>query len=43
VSFLKIAVDDGFVFLDEVQASGKKQMKIKEFLRGFSLSENWSV
>ncbi len=43
VSFLKIAAKDGFVYLEEVQASGKKQMKIKDFLHGFNIQENWRV
>lgn len=34
---LKIATSDGYVFIDELQAAGKRRMKIDEFLRGFKL------
>lgn len=33
-TFFKIAADDGFVLLKDVQMAGKKRMKIEEFLRG---------
>jgi methionyl-tRNA formyltransferase len=34
-SYLKVAAKDGFMFLSEVQLSGRKTMGIAEFLRGF--------
>lgn len=34
-SYIKIAVMDGFIKIDELQAEGKKRMKADEFLRGF--------
>jgi len=36
---LKIAVSDGFINVKIIQFPGKKQMKIRDFLNGFSLSE----
>ena len=39
----KVAVKDGFIYLKEVQLSGKKRMKIDEFLRGFQQKENCFV
>lgn len=34
-SYLKVAVKDGFIVLEEIQISGKKRMKVSEFLNGF--------
>lgn len=34
-TFIKVAVQDGFVYLHELQLEGKKRMKVDEFLRGF--------
>ena len=42
-SDFKVAVNDGFVCLLDVQLSGKKRMKIEEFLRGFHQKENCFV
>ena len=39
----KVAVKDGFICLKEVQISGKKRMKIDDFLRGFQQKENCFV
>ena len=36
-TYLKFATADGFISLTEVQLEGKKQMEIKEFLRGVKL------
>lgn len=36
-TFIKVAVQDGFVYLHELQLEGKKRMKTDEFLRGFPL------
>ena len=36
-TYLKFAAPDGFISLTEVQMEGKKQMEIKEFLRGMKL------
>lgn len=34
-NYMKVAVKDGFLNLKEVQLSGKKRMRIEDFLRGF--------
>ncbi len=34
-SFIKVAVSDGFVHLEELQQQGKKKMSTTEFLKGF--------
>lgn len=36
-TFIKIAVQDGFVYLHELQLEGKKRMMADEFLRGFPI------
>ncbi len=35
-TYLKIAADDGFISITELQLSGKKRMNITDFLRGFN-------
>ncbi len=40
---LKIAVKNGFVHINELQAAGKKRMAVHEFLRGFQLNGKWRV
>jgi len=42
-SFLKIAVNDGFINIIELQIAGKKKMNVSDFLRGFKIPENWKV
>lgn len=37
-SFVAVAATDGWVYLDEVQLSGRKRMSVGEFLRGFPIS-----
>ncbi len=39
----KVAVKNGFIYLDQVQISGKKRMKIDDFLRGLQNKENCFV
>ncbi len=34
-TFLKIAAQDGYLILDEIQLEGKKKMNVVEFLRGY--------
>lgn len=34
-SYLKVAVADGFLFIEDIQISGKKRMSVSEFLNGF--------
>jgi len=40
-TFLNIATTDGLVSLQEVQLTGRKKMRIDEFLRGFPLKGTW--
>ena len=35
-NFFKVAVQDGYVSLADVQLAGKKRMNVVDFLRGFS-------
>jgi len=37
-TFLKIACENGYLLLEEIQLEGKKKMKIEEFLRGYRFS-----
>lgn len=39
--FVKVAVKDGFIHLLELQMAGKKKLNTSEFLRGFSLNNEW--
>lgn len=41
-TFVKVAVKDGFIHLQELQLAGRKKMNIEEFLRGFSF-EGWKI
>ena len=41
-NYLKIAVKDGFINIEELQLQGKKRLNIKDFLRGFNI-ENYSI
>ena len=34
-SYIKVAVDDGFIKILQLQMAGKKSMKTEDFLRGF--------
>ena len=36
-SYIKVAVDGGYIHLDEVQLAGKKRMPVADLLRGFSI------
>jgi hypothetical protein len=42
-SYLKVSTSDGWIDILELQLSGKKRMKIEDFLRGFALSKAWNV
>ena len=42
-SYLKIAVDGGFLVLQEIQIAGKKRMLVTDFLRGARIDENYFV
>jgi len=40
-TFLNVATTDGLISLQEVQMTGRKKMRIDEFLRGFPLKGTW--
>lgn len=40
---LKVALEDGYLYIDELQLAGKKRMKTEDFLRGFRLAEEARV
>lgn len=42
-SYIKIAVKNGYILLDEIQIAGKKRMAVDEFLRGFQIKSDWKV
>lgn len=39
-TYLKVAVDGGYLRLKEIQLTGKKRMRTEDFLRGFRMPEN---
>lgn len=41
--YFQIAVKNGFIELKSLQQAGKKKMEIKEYLRGFNFTDDWSV
>ena len=42
-TFLSIAVIDGYIYLQEIQLSGKNKMLIIEFLKGFPINSKWKI
>lgn len=40
-TFIKVAVVDGFIYIYDLQKSGKKRLRTEELLRGFPINENW--
>ncbi len=40
-TFVKVAVADGYMQLEELQFPGKKRLRTAELLRGFALDEGW--
>ncbi len=42
-SHLKVAVQGGYICLEEIQLAGKKRMAICDFLRGFQMNETLSL
>lgn len=42
-TYLKIAVKGGYIAVEELQLAGKKKMSVQEFLRGFSINNDWKV
>ncbi len=41
-TYLRVALPDGYLYLTEVQISGKKRMQIEDFLRG-THTEGWTL
>ena len=41
-TYLRVAFPDGYLYLTEVQISGKKRMQIADFLRG-AHTEGWAL
>jgi methionyl-tRNA formyltransferase len=39
-AFIKVAVPEGYIFIDELQVSGKKRLGTKDFLNGYKFHEN---
>lgn len=37
-TYIKVAANGGYVFLDSIQMAGKKRMLVQDFLRGFDIS-----
>lgn len=42
-NYIKIAVKNGYINIEELQVAGKKKMAVNEFLRGFQLKNDWKV
>lgn len=42
-TYIKVAVDGGFVKITDLQLAGKKRLTVTELLRGFPLNNNWRV
>lgn len=42
-TYLKIAVDGGFIHIHELQLAGKKRMSTLDFLRGFQINNDWKL
>ena len=42
-TYLKVATDGGYLHLQELQAAGKKRMRVEDFLRGFRPTEGLRV
>jgi methionyl-tRNA formyltransferase len=42
-TYLKVAVEGGFLNLTTIQMAGKKRMQIGDFLRGFQQIDNYKL
>lgn len=42
-TYISVVVSGGFIYLQEVQLSSKSKMFIDQFLRGFSINNNWKI
>ncbi|MCC6181069.1 MAG: methionyl-tRNA formyltransferase [Bacteroidia bacterium] len=41
-SYLRVACNNGYIFIKELQLAGKKRISIEEFLRGFKVEDTFS-
>lgn len=41
--FMKVAVNDGFIHIKQLQLAGKKRLAIEDFLRGFLLEDDFRM
>ncbi len=41
-SYLRVACNNGYIYIKELQLAGKKRISIEEFLRGFKLEDTFS-
>jgi methionyl-tRNA formyltransferase len=39
-TFIKVAIPEGYIYIDELQMSGKKRLTTKDFLNGYNFKEN---
>ncbi len=42
-TFLKVAVTNGYILINELQLEGRKKMFVAEFLRGFPIDNSWKT
>ncbi len=42
-SYMKVAVNGGYLHIIDIQIAGKKRMGIEAFLKGFSINDDWMV
>lgn len=42
-TYLKVAANDGYIYLKQIQQAGKKAMHIEDFLRGFRIEGSWKA
>ena len=42
-TYLKVVVESGFIHIMELQAPGKKQLPIQEYLRGLRMEGDWKI
>ncbi|OQX78486.1 MAG: methionyl-tRNA formyltransferase [Bacteroidetes bacterium 4484_249] len=42
-NYLKVYCNDGLLDIEEIQMEGKRRMKMDEFLRGFSINNEWKM
>lgn len=42
-TYLKVAVNRGYIHIHELQLAGKKRMSTLDFLRGFQINNDWKI